>query len=708
MTEIINNLQKQEPGSGYIELFDVSLGNGSYAYFCANVDSSFQSVQFRDRINPATIRTYVALPVEFSGLEATTEGTLNRPRLVVANVLSTFQDTIGISNDELIGKTIYRRRTLAKYLYGESHDSNPPVEYPVQSFFIDRKESENNLSVTFELASPFDLGTITLPRRQIIPNACSWIYQGASRDKPEHTKRGGCSWHSESKLFLKDGTSYKAYFDKDDLPIILEKPQNILIMEDPYLLDSINSFNTQGTTTLVSDEKYRGGKALQTRTNIIANNSSKFTLPVDLDKTYRFEAGFWLEEKPTGPTIVYLGIQCLDGEGNTVGTNLGRIYLASWSVTGITEGDYRGVVRVFGPNGDYEFHPGTVAIRLLMYTGYTATDFSTVAFDHFEITDITHELEASSTASTESLGTATDPITYDNLYDTDNALSPINSLGQSINPKLIPSNFTDQGNGLQDTRDVTDDSAVTFGTDVDGDYFEVTSDRPSLMPKVLLEARQGTTYRTSIKIKRMTSIGTNFYLRFGFRTNIESGLDGTTINRYWIINTPNVVETAVGELTFTGEHAWIRPLVVPNTPTNQAETWRIYEIKLEVVKPEYWQALGSGSPSTLEPSKSNNSYRSVRTYSLYVSGQHYYKYEESNYYNDIVLHNGALWRANITTNTEPDYGSSWTRVDLCGKRLNSCAIRFGYKLTDEGLPSTITENKELPYGGFPASRTFEG
>ena len=266
MTELINNLQKQDPNSGgLIELFEVELDDGSYAYFCADVNSNFQSVQFRDRTNPSTIRTYVALPMEFTGFEVSTEGTMNRPRITFANVLSSFEDTIGISNEELIGKKIFRRRTLEKYLYGNSGDSSPPLEYGIQSYVIDRKETETNLAIIFELASPFDLGTIKIPRRQIIPNACNWIYQGAGKDLVENLKKGGCSWRTDSLIHDNDGTSRRIMFDKNDYPIITDVVATSVgvAVTTPAVQDSLyyapktlTRRNLDGSTTSVSNNIY--------------------------------------------------------------------------------------------------------------------------------------------------------------------------------------------------------------------------------------------------------------------------------------------------------------------------------------------------------------------------------------------------------------------------------------------------------------------
>jgi len=193
VSEIIEAVQKQDPGSELITLFDLSLPDGSTAYFTSNYDAS--SVEFRD--SGGTPRTYVSLPMEADGFDISSDGSYSRPTLTVANVNSVFADSIGIDFEELIGRRITRRLTLKKYLYGESGDSNPPIEYPRTTYVIDRIKDKNIIQVTFELAAPFDIAGITLPRRQVISGGCPWRYQGASASLNEEDKKGGCIWHAE-------------------------------------------------------------------------------------------------------------------------------------------------------------------------------------------------------------------------------------------------------------------------------------------------------------------------------------------------------------------------------------------------------------------------------------------------------------------------------------------------------------------------------
>jgi lambda family phage minor tail protein L len=201
---MIIDVNQQRIDSNFVELFIIN-----DAYFT----SYPTNVTFRDYEPPYTLRTYTSVPMEFSGAEQRSEGAYARPRLSVANILDTFKDAIGLSSDELIGKKLTRRRTLLKRLSSGS-DSSPPTESPIQIYYIDRKESENAQVITFELAAPFDLAGIKVPSRNIIPNTCSWVFQGAASDST-NSRMGGCSW--------------KVASNNNGFPVFLDSRNNLFI-----------------------------------------------------------------------------------------------------------------------------------------------------------------------------------------------------------------------------------------------------------------------------------------------------------------------------------------------------------------------------------------------------------------------------------------------------------------------------------------------
>jgi lambda family phage minor tail protein L len=193
MTAIVENVQKQGVESSIITLYQLEYAAGTFAYFSSGTEEDLSNIEFRDA--DGTIRSYTPIPIEIEGFDIQSDGALSRPKMTVANIESTFKSSIGgLSFEDLVGKRITRRTTQEKYLVGNSGDSTPPVEFPKITYVIDRISSKNVMQVEFELAAPFDLAGIRLPRRVIIGGACPWKYQGASTTLSEANKEGGCHW----------------------------------------------------------------------------------------------------------------------------------------------------------------------------------------------------------------------------------------------------------------------------------------------------------------------------------------------------------------------------------------------------------------------------------------------------------------------------------------------------------------------------------
>lgn len=120
--------------------------------------------------------TYEPFPIEITGFETTTRGSVPQPELTAANVLGTLASAVG-SFDDLVGAKVTRRRTLGKYL-DNGTSPNPLEEFPPDIYYIERKTSESSLSISWQLASKIDLEGLQLPRRVITQNYCIWKYRG--------------------------------------------------------------------------------------------------------------------------------------------------------------------------------------------------------------------------------------------------------------------------------------------------------------------------------------------------------------------------------------------------------------------------------------------------------------------------------------------------------------------------------------------------
>ena len=174
-------LAKLSP-SAIIELFELHLDNtlhGStdvyrfHAGANADVDGN---VVFNGN-------TYTRIPVKADGFEFTNTGTLPRPTLTISNLDGTMTTLLLLVNattagNDLGGAEVRRIRTLKKFLDGES-TADPNAKFPDERWYVDRKANESRDSVTFELASKFDLAGQKLPKRQIVANVCQWVYRSS-------------------------------------------------------------------------------------------------------------------------------------------------------------------------------------------------------------------------------------------------------------------------------------------------------------------------------------------------------------------------------------------------------------------------------------------------------------------------------------------------------------------------------------------------
>ena len=158
-----------------VELFDIDLepitgDPQDKFYFTNQLKPDDTKIQWKGNV-------YEPLPILSSGYEKNTTGQIAQPSLTVSNVMGTFTQVID-DLDDLVGGKVTRRRTFGKYLDGEP-EADPTQEFPIDIFFIERKTSENELSITWQLSSILDLEGLQLPRRVITQNYCQWKYRSS-------------------------------------------------------------------------------------------------------------------------------------------------------------------------------------------------------------------------------------------------------------------------------------------------------------------------------------------------------------------------------------------------------------------------------------------------------------------------------------------------------------------------------------------------
>ena len=122
--------------------------------------------------------SYLRFPIECTGFEFGSTGTLPRPTITISNIFGTIttilQDvnTTTVGND-LNGATLTRIRTLARFLDAANFTGgtnpfgtpDPTAEFPQEIYILDRKVTENRSVVTWEAQSALDLVNVKLPKR---------------------------------------------------------------------------------------------------------------------------------------------------------------------------------------------------------------------------------------------------------------------------------------------------------------------------------------------------------------------------------------------------------------------------------------------------------------------------------------------------------------------------------------------------------------
>jgi lambda family phage minor tail protein L len=166
--------------SALIDLYSLDLtniGTSTVYYFCNMSNNNCKPITFNSV-------QYVPFPIlgENFGLDG--KGAIQRPKLTVSNI-NGFTSHLLLENQQLNGAVITRTRVYARFLDAVNFPSplpiwvtpDPTAAYASDTWVINRKVTENNQIVVFELCSPLELNNVKLPRRQIIANVCSWHYR---------------------------------------------------------------------------------------------------------------------------------------------------------------------------------------------------------------------------------------------------------------------------------------------------------------------------------------------------------------------------------------------------------------------------------------------------------------------------------------------------------------------------------------------------
>jgi len=161
-----------------IELYEVDVGSGIGV-------KRFHAGKIVDKNIIFNGLTYLCVPIEADGFESKGDGSLPRPRLVVANPDGLISDMIK-RQDDMVGNKFKRIRIFLKFLDAANFPEkdnpfgtpDPESRFDDDIYVFNRKVSENKYYVEFELMSPLEVENYKLPARLMIANYCPWKYRG--------------------------------------------------------------------------------------------------------------------------------------------------------------------------------------------------------------------------------------------------------------------------------------------------------------------------------------------------------------------------------------------------------------------------------------------------------------------------------------------------------------------------------------------------
>ncbi|WP_371635683.1 MULTISPECIES: phage minor tail protein L [Xenorhabdus] len=125
-------------------------------------------------------KEYAPWPVQIEELEMSTDGQAARPRLSVSNIEGRVT-ALCLQFDDMVQAKVTIHDTFVHYLDARNFTEGNPTADPQQErqlmFYVNRKVSETDRVVVFELASPASLEGLFIPTRQI-HGVCTWCARG--------------------------------------------------------------------------------------------------------------------------------------------------------------------------------------------------------------------------------------------------------------------------------------------------------------------------------------------------------------------------------------------------------------------------------------------------------------------------------------------------------------------------------------------------
>ena len=241
-------------------------------------------------------KTYIASPIAVEGMELTSRGTLPRPTLSLSvkpdgvKALSQLKAIIEKIGD-LTGAKFTRTKTFAKFIDAsnsvkltskiKNHDPDPNAILSHDIYFIDRKTSESQQTLSFEMASSIDLENFGVPKRLVIQDKCQWQYRGE-----------GCCYtanltediHGVSNT-SEEAETFKNNFKKSFAPPVATSSDERIFGEDSNNENGILTF-TQGEDSKIKNQEWKSGESYSIGNQIyITKNGVEYHFVAKTDHT---------------------------------------------------------------------------------------------------------------------------------------------------------------------------------------------------------------------------------------------------------------------------------------------------------------------------------------------------------------------------------------------------------------------------------------
>lgn len=149
---------------------------------------------------------YSPVPLDVSGFEWNSKGSLPRPTIRISSV-SNLLNSLVLEYNDLLGATFYRIRTFKKYLDGQP-EADPDQTFPIDVYKFERKVNQNLISIEWELSSSLDQEGKKIPARQILRDSCTHSYRFWNSSTNSFSYENvTCPYTGEESFDLKDVTA---------------------------------------------------------------------------------------------------------------------------------------------------------------------------------------------------------------------------------------------------------------------------------------------------------------------------------------------------------------------------------------------------------------------------------------------------------------------------------------------------------------------